>query len=99
MIAFYRNTSIAAGKVGGAIAFAKQIAKYVKDKHGLELSIAMPVGGNPNRIGWASRFESLSALEITMNAINADPNYLEMVAKGSENFIPGTVHDEMWRTM
>jgi hypothetical protein len=99
MIAFYRNVSIAAGKVGSAVAFAKQIAQYVKDKHGLELSIAMPVAGNPNRIGWAARYESLGAFETTMNAVNADPGYLELVAKGSENFIAGTVHDEIWRTL
>lgn len=99
MIAFYLNVSIAAGKVGRAVAFAKQIAQYVKDKHGLDLSIAMPVAGNPNRIGWAARYESLAAFETTMNAVNADPGYLEMVAKGSENFIPGTAHDEIWRTL
>jgi len=99
MIAFYRNASITTGKIGSAVAFAKQIAKYLKDKHGVELSIAMPVGGNPNRIGWAARYESLADYEAKMNAINADPGYMELVAKGGENFIPGTVHDEIWRTL
>jgi hypothetical protein len=99
MIAFYRNATIASGKVGSAIAFAKQIAAYVKDKHGIELSIAMPVAGNPNRIGWAARYDNLGAFETKMNALVTDPGYMEMVAKGSENFIAGTVHDEIWRTL
>jgi hypothetical protein len=99
MIAFYRNAAIASGKVGSAIAFAQQIVAYVKDKHGVELSLAMPVAGNPNRVGWAARYENLGAFEAKMMAINSDPHYRELVAKGSENFIAGTVHDEIWRTM
>ena len=99
MIAFYRNAAIASGKVGSAIAFAQQIAAYVKDKHGVDLSIAMPVAGNPNRIGWAARYENLAALEAKTTAITSDPHYKEMAAKGSDNFIAGTIHDEIWRTM
>jgi hypothetical protein len=99
MIAFYRNAAIAPGKVGSAVAFARQIAAYVKDRHGVELSIAMPVAGNPNRIGWAAHYESLGAYEAKMAAITSDPEYQGMAAKGSENFIAGTVHDEIWRTL
>jgi hypothetical protein len=99
MIAFYRNAAIASGKVGSAIAFAQQIAAYVKDKHGVDLSIAMPVAGNPNRIGWAARYENLAAFEAKMTTITSDPHYKELAAKGSDNFIAGTIHDEIWRTM
>jgi hypothetical protein len=99
MIAFYRNAAIAPGKVGSAIAFAQQIVAYVRDKHGVELSIAMPVAGNPNRIGWAARYENLAVFETKMTAITSDPHYRELVTKGSDNFIAGTVHDEIWRTM
>ncbi|MBL8331107.1 MAG: NIPSNAP family protein [Rubrivivax sp.] len=99
MIAFYRNAAIASGKLGSAVAFAQQIAAYIKDKHGVELSIAMPLAGNPNRIGWAARYESLAALETKWTAITSDPHYRELAAKGSENFIPGTLHDEIWRTL
>jgi hypothetical protein len=99
MIAFYRNAAIAPGKVGSAIAFAMQIVAYVKDKHGVELSIAMPLAGNPNRVGWAARYENLAAFEAKMTVINGDPHYRELVAKGSENFIAGSVHDEIWRSL
>jgi hypothetical protein len=99
MIAFYRNAAIASGKVGSAIAFAHQIVAYVKDKHSIDLSIAMPLAGNPNRIGWAARYENLGQFEAKMSALAADQRYIELVSKGSENFIPGTVHDEIWRTL
>lgn len=99
MIAFYRNAAIAPGKVGSAIAFAQQIAAYIKDKHGVDLSIAMPVAGNPNRIGWAARYENLAVFEAKWTAITSDLRYRELAAKGSENFIAGTIHDEIWRTL
>jgi hypothetical protein len=99
MIAFYRNADIAPGQLGSAIAFAQQIVANVKDKHGVELSIAMPVASNPNRIGWAARYEDLAAFEAKMTAINSDPRYRELAAKGSQNFIAGTVHDEIWRSL
>jgi len=99
MIAFYRNAAIATGKLGSAIAFAHQIVAYVKEKHGVELSLAMPMAGNPNRIGWAARYENLAAFEAKMTAITSDPHYREMAAKGSDNFIAGTIHDEIWRTL
>jgi hypothetical protein len=99
MIAFYRNAAIAPGQVISAVAFAQQIVAYVKDKHGVELSMAMPVAGNPNRIGWAARYENLAAFEAKMAAITSDPHYKDMAAKGAENFIAGSIHDELWRTL
>jgi hypothetical protein len=59
----------------------------------------VPIGGIPNRIGWASRYDNLAALEATLNKLMADPKYMELVAKGAENFIAGSVHDEIWRTI
>jgi hypothetical protein len=99
MIAFYRHAAIAPGHVGSAVAFAQQIVACVKDRHGVELSIAMPLAGNPNRIGWAARYENLAAFEAKMAAITSDPHYQELAAKGSQNFIAGTVHDEIWRPL
>jgi len=99
MIAFYRNAAIAPGKVGSAVAFAHQIAAHVHEKHGVSLSITMPMAGNPNCIGWAARYENLTALEAKMAAITSDPQYKDMVAKGAENFIAGSIHDEIWRTL
>ena len=99
MIAFYRNAAIAPGKVGSAVAFAQQVAAHIHDKHGVTLSIAMPMAGNPNRIGWAARYENLAAFEAKMAAITSDPHYKDMAAKGAENFIAGSIHDELWRTL
>lgn len=99
MITVFRSASILPGKLMSALAFAKQVAAYVTDVTGVESSVAMPFGGNPMRIGWASRYDNLGAVEATLGKLLADAKYQEMVAKGGENFIAGSVHDEIWRTI
>ena len=99
MIHFYRSVSIAPGKLGSAMTLAKEFASYLRENHGSELTVAMPIGGNPNRIGWSTTYENLGAYEAAWAKIMADQNYLEMVRKGSENFIAGSVRDQLWRTL
>jgi 3-polyprenyl-4-hydroxybenzoate decarboxylase len=99
MIGFYRMASIAPGKLPHALAFAREIAAHIKDKHGVELSIAMPIGGNPFRIGWSTRYESLAVMEEKQGAMMGDPRYVELVVQGAELFIAGSVHDEVWKIL
>jgi hypothetical protein len=99
MITLYRSASIAQGKTGSTLVFAKEIAAYIKDKTGTDVQVAIPIGGNPNRIGWSGRYENLGALETMQMKLMADPKYMELVAKGADNFIAGSVHDEIWRSL
>ena len=99
MIRFVRTASIASGKFGDAIAFAKQISEFLKRQHGLNLEVMIPVGGNPQRIAWRAEYEGLAALDAMQTKILADREYLELVAKGSSNFIAGSFNDEIWRTI
>ena len=99
MIHFYRVAAIGPGKVMSAMAFAKEISVFLKEKHGLDVTVAMPVGGNPNRVGWATTYENLGALEAATAKMMMDPSYTELVRKGAENFIAGSVRDEIWRSV
>ena len=99
MIAFYRSACIAPGKGGSAMTFARETAAYIKDKHGVDVQVGIPVGGNPNRVGWSVRYESLAALEVSQTKMLADQKYMDMVARGADNFIGGSVHDEIWRIL
>jgi len=47
MIHFQRSGSIAPGKTAAALVFAREAAAYIKSKTGLEVTVAMPVGGTP----------------------------------------------------
>jgi hypothetical protein len=99
MIKFQRTGSIAPGKLSTAVAWAKEIAAYVKEKHGVEVTVSMPVGGNPNRLCWAAFHENLGDFEALQLKLMADPKYLEIAVSGAENLIAGSLHDDIWRSI
>jgi len=99
MIHYVRTCSIAPGKLGDALAFAKEISEYLHRNYDVKVEIALPVGGNPHRIGWRSVHANLTALETFQTSVLADPKYIEIVSKGGNNFIAGSLHDEIWRTL
>ncbi len=99
MIRFVRAASIAPGKLGSSLAFAKQIAGYLGKHHGLKLEVMMPVGGNPHRVAWRAEYANLAAMEEAQAKFMADPKYLELLATGGDNFIAGSVHDSIWSTV
>jgi hypothetical protein len=99
MINSMRTALIAPGRTGDALAFANQVAKHIKEKYGTTLELLMPIGGNPGRIAWASRYQSLGVWETLSAKLIADSDYLGMIAKNASTFLPGSVHDELWRTI
>ncbi len=99
MVTIMRTAAIAPGKTGDAIAFANQIAKHIKEKYGTTVELLMPVGGNPGRIAWRMGYESLAQWETLAAKLMADSDYMAAIAKNSATFLPGSVHDEIWRTI
>jgi hypothetical protein len=99
MIAFTRTASIAPGKTANAMRFGHDVAKFIKDKHGITLELLLPIGGNPGRLGWYCRFEGLAQWESLIGKLMADKKYMDLVAKNSDAFLPGSVFDELWRTI
>jgi hypothetical protein len=99
MITFIRSASIAPGKTGDAIALANQIGKHITENYGITIELLMPVGGNPNRIAWHARYETLAQVEALGAKLLADTEYMGIIAKNSATFLPGSVHDEIWRTI
>ncbi len=99
MITISRTATIAPGKMGEAMAFAHQVSKLIKEKHGVTLEVLMPIGGNPSRIAWQSRYDSVAQWENLTGRLLADKDYMEMVGKQSGTFLPGSLHDEIWRTI
>jgi hypothetical protein len=99
MITIIRTVAIAPGKMGDALAFANQIAKYFKEKYARTVEVLMPVGGNPARIAWLSNYESLAQWEAFTAKLHADPDYMGMIAKNTPVFLPGLINDDIWRTI
>jgi hypothetical protein len=99
MVTQIRSAAIAPGKAGDAIVFGNQIVKYVKEKYGTTAELLMPIGGNPARIAFRINYESMTGWETLTAKLMADPDYQALVAKNSATFLPGSVHDDFWRTI
>jgi len=99
MIQFSRTASVGPGKVGDALGFANEISGYLQKQYDIKTQVLMPVGGNPHRISWRSEYPNLAALEAIQSKFPTDEKYMALLAKGAPNFIPGSVTDEIWRTL
>ena len=99
MIHVTRTVSIAPGKVADALAFAGEVAEYLASAHDHKMQLMMPVGGNPHRLGWYSSYENLGAMEKFQSKVMADPKYLSVLGKSAAIFIPGSVCDDIWRSI
>ena len=99
MIRFVRTASIAPGKFGDAITFAKQVSAFIEKKAGIPLEVMLPVAANPHRIAWRSEYPNLAIMEEANSKLMGDPKYLELLSKGKDLFIAGSLNDALWRTV
>jgi hypothetical protein len=76
----------APGKTSNAIKFAHEITAYVKEAYKIELEILLPIGGNPQRIAWTTRYKDLAAFDAVSSKLLSDKHYWEVVGKGADNF-------------
>jgi hypothetical protein len=98
MITFVRTATIAPGKLAEAMGFAHEIAKLVEKITGLKVGVAVPVGGNPFRIAWVAAEPDLAAVESNTGKLLGNPEYMKLVESGASLFLPGSIHDELWRS-
>jgi len=99
MITFLRTAGIAPGKNASMLAFSNEIVAYIKEAYKFEVDVLLPVGGNPQRIGWTSRHKDLATFDELSVRLMSDQKYWEVVNKYVDCFVPGSVHDEIWRTL
>ncbi|MES2150726.1 MAG: hypothetical protein V4508_13160 [Pseudomonadota bacterium] len=99
MINFVRTACIVPGKLGEAIHFAKEINEHFARTYDIKLTVQMPVAGNPHRISWLGSYPTLAALEEVQLKLVADQKFAAIVAAGANNFIAGSINDDIWRTL
>jgi hypothetical protein len=99
MITFVRTATIAPGKTVEALGFARQIAELVEKITGVKVSVSMPVAGNPFRIAWVAAEPDLGAVESNTNKLLSNPEYMKLSESAASLFLPGSAHDEMWRSV
>jgi hypothetical protein len=98
-IYFSRAASIAPGKLAEAMAFAQDMVKLAKGINGVELILLVPLGGNPNRVAWVSRYDDLADFDAKRKKIMSHPEYLAALPKAAQLFTGGSVHDELWESV
>ena len=99
MIAFNRTAAIAPGRTASAINFAHDVAAYLKKSYDLDLEVLLPIGGNPSRIAWSTRYKDMASLDAVNTKMLSDKHYWDMIHKNSDNFLAGSVRDAFWRTV
>ena len=87
------------GMLSPAMAFANEISKQFTATTGIDVKIAVPVGGNPSRIAWIANYENLAQFEAAGLKLLADQKYMELTNKAAGILVPNTLHDEIWRTL
>jgi len=97
MIVFVRTAVPLPGKSLDLIAFAKEVAKVVKQANGVEMSVSSSIGGSLGAVAWTSMYESLAQLEEKTAKLMADPGYGAMIKKAESLVVPGSAHDQIWR--
>jgi hypothetical protein len=99
MITYVRTANVAPGKTVEALAFAHEIAKLVEKVASVKVGVSVPVGGNPFRIAWVTSQPDLASVEAAWAKLMASADYMKISEGGAEYFLPGSAHDEMWRSV
>lgn len=99
MIAFVRVACVRPGKQVAAAAFAKDMAAFLKGSYQLDMELLRPVGGNPHRIAWSTRYPDMATMDAVSTRMLADPHYWERLNSASDCFIAGATRDAIWQTV
>jgi hypothetical protein len=99
MITYVRSANIAPGKTAEALTFAHEIANFVEKITGVKVGVSMPIGGNPFRIAWVAAEPDLASVEATWGKLMANADYMRMSEGSAACFLPGSAHDEIWRSV
>lgn len=99
MIAFVRAASIKPGKQVAAMTFAKEISAYLKGSLHMDVEVLRPIGGDPQRVAWSTRYADLAAFEVLSTKMLADAKYWELVNGAADCFIAGSTRDALWQTL
>ncbi len=99
MIHYTRTIAIAPGKTIEAFAFAREITEFLQKKYDRKMQLAVPVGGNPQRISWRDTYPGLAALEEFQARVMQDAEYLALLTRAGPLFVAGSANDEIWRAI
>ena len=104
MIQYRRTVQIAPGRQADAVSRAHEWAAIHKKATGIDLRVSVVTTGTLGRLCYSVDHESMGASEAAGAKVDAHPDGIALYAKaqqemrdGTNTFVPGTAHDEIWR--
>ena len=92
MVRLIRSMEARLGLFPQAVAFAREIAGYVKGKYGVEPKVFADSKGV---VFWIVDYKDYAEFGEVRSKIASDEGYWEIVAKSEDLFITGTLVDEV----
>ena len=100
MIRFQRSIRISRGRALEATQWAREVSEYINGKQpNFKAQAFSSRFGDVNMIVWHIDFADLAALDKYQQSFNTDSGYWEMIKKGSDYFIEGSVYDSAFETV
>lgn len=97
MITVVRTVVAMPGKLGELTPVAKEICGIIKRLCGKDVAAGNAIGGNGVEVAWIAQYDSLGQWEEVTLKLMADADYRGLLKKIETLYVPGSVHDHIWR--
>ena len=97
MITIVRSATTQPGKMGEAVAWGKESAAIVKRVTGKEVAFCTSFGGVVGAVAWIVKYDNAAQVEEMGGKLRADREYKAALSKTASLFVPGSIHDQLWR--
>ena len=99
MITLVRTIQTMPGKIGEAIAWAKEGVAIVKRVTGTEVEVSVSFGGVVGEMAFIRNYDNAGQVEEATVKLLADREYVTAIGKAAAAglFVPGSARDQMWR--
>jgi hypothetical protein len=94
------RANIVGGKTATGMALGVEIAERAQAITGVPTLFVADATGNYGGVGWATGFANVTEMERSLQAINGDPKFIELIddkAKGVYNDSPGSATQVIYR--
>lgn len=97
MITVIRTATALPGMTGDAVSWAKKVAAIVKRITGKEQIVSTAFAGLLSEIAWIGRYQSVAQYDEPRTKVLSDQEYIDMLKKAREMFVPCSGRDQVWK--
>ena len=86
------------GKTFECMSLAKEFVGIVKHVTGRDLTVASSIGGSAAAVAFITTYDSLAEMEELLPKLMASAEYQTALKKAEHIVVPGSTHDQIWRS-